>query len=166
MTISKIRRMHEPSIRVPLIIRYPRMIKPGSTCHQMALNVDIVPTMLELSGIRVPESIQGKSLVPLFSGQQAPNWRDDWLYEYFEYPQFERVRPHRGIRTERYKLIHYYKLADYPNEPEEFELYDLQDDPGELDNLYGKPEYSALTQQLQARISELRKATADTSAQA
>jgi len=154
--------MHEPSIRVPFMVRYPKMVKAGTSSDKMVLNVDIAPTMLELAGVRVPASIQGRSLVPLLKGEQAEDWRKDWLYEYYEYPQWEHVRPHRGVRTERYKLIHYYKLPAYPDEPEEYELYDIQKDPGELDNPYGKPGYAALIQQLLDRIGELRKETGDT----
>ncbi|HTB85177.1 MAG TPA: sulfatase [Candidatus Sulfotelmatobacter sp.] len=153
--------MHEPSIRVPFLVRYPRLVKAGGSSDKMSLNVDIAPTLLELAGVAVPAAMQGRSLVPFLTGGQPEDWRRDWLYEYYEYPQWERVRPHRGVRTERYKLIHYYKLADFPDEPEEFELYDLQQDPGELNNLYGRPGYAALTQKLMARISELRKETGD-----
>lgn len=153
--------MHEPSIRVPLLVRYPSLIKAGSTSKEMALNVDIAPTLLELAGARVPSPMHGRSLVPILKGESPSDWRKDWLYEYFEYPQWERVRPHRGVRTERYKLIHYHKLEAFPDEPEEFELYDLEKDPGELHNLYGKPGYATLTQQLLNRITELRKETGD-----
>jgi arylsulfatase A-like enzyme len=153
--------MHEPSIRVPLMIRYPQLVKAGSICEKMALNVDLAPTLLELAGIAIPDSMQGKSLVPLMKGEQPADWRKDWLYEYYEYPESEHVRPHRGVRTERYKLIHYYKLSKFPELPEEFELYDLQKDPGEIHNLYGQPGHSSLTQRLLARISELRKETND-----
>jgi len=153
--------MHEPSIRVPLIVRYPRLVKAGTTCEQMALNVDMAPTLLELAGAPIPSRQHGRSLVPILKSESPKDWRKDWLYEYFEYPQWEHVRPHRGVRTERYKLIHYFKLATFPDEPEEFELYDLSKDPGELNNLYGKPGYAALTQQLLTRITELRKETED-----
>ena len=153
--------MHEPSIRVPFIVRHPALVKAGSICEEAALNVDIAPTLLELAGVNVPAAMHGRSLVPLLKGAPPENWRKDWLYENFEYPGSEKVRPHYGVRTERHKLIHYYKLSAYPELPEEFELYDLQKDPGELNNLYGKPGYSALTQQLVDRISELRKETGD-----
>jgi arylsulfatase A-like enzyme len=153
--------MHEPSIRVPLMVRYPRMVKAGSTCEKMALNVDFMPTMLELAGLSVPDGLHGQSLVPFLQGGQPDNWRKDWLYEYFEYPEVEHVRPHRGVRTERYKLIHYHKLPQFPDLPEEFELYDLQRDPGELNDLYGQDGYESLTQHLLDRISELRKETGD-----
>ena len=111
--------------------------------------------MLELAGLTVPGYMQGRSLLPLLRGQSVPNWRQDWLYEYYEYPGWEQVRPHRGVRTDRYKLIHYYL------EPEEFELYDLANDPGELHNLYGQPAYSTLTAHLRNRIAELRRETGD-----
>jgi arylsulfatase A-like enzyme len=117
------------------------------------LNTDIAPTFLELAGIKVPESMQGRSLVPLLKGEEPKSWRKDWLYEYYEYPGPHNVRKNRGVRTEQYKLIHYYEP------PEEFELYDLKEDPGELRNLYGDPRYAALTRDLRQRISELREAT-------
>ena len=147
--------MHEPSIRAPMLIRYPRMIRAGSVADPMVLNLDIAPTFLELAGVKVPESMQGRSMVPFLKGEVPKNWRKDWLYEYYEYPGPHNVRKNRGVRTERYKLIHYYEA------PEEFELYDLQEDPSELQNLYGEPRYSALAQQLRQRIDELRKETGD-----
>jgi len=147
--------MHEPSIRTPMLVRYPRLIQPGSSARQMVLNTDIAPTFLELAGVRMPDRVQGRSLVPMLKGEEPPSWRKDWLYEYYEYPGPHDVRKNRGVRTERYKLIHYYEP------PEEFELYDLQEDPGELHNLYGETSYATLTQDLRQRIRELRKETGD-----
>jgi arylsulfatase A-like enzyme len=147
--------MHEPSIRTPMLVRYPRLIRAGSSASRMVLNLDIAPTFLELAGVRVPESMQGRSLVPFFKGEEPRNWRRDWLYEYYEYPGPHNVRKHRGVRSERYKLIHYYEP------PEEFELYDLQEDPGELRNLYGDPGHAGLAGELRRRIEELREATGD-----
>jgi arylsulfatase A-like enzyme len=147
--------MHEPSIRVPTLVRYPRMIRPGTTADPMVLNLDIAPTFLELAGIAVPQWMQGRSMVPLLKGGTPPAWRKDWLYEYYEYPGPHRVRKNRGVRTERYKLIHYYEV------PEEFELYDLQEDPGELHNLYGDARYASLAKELYQRIRELRQETDD-----
>jgi len=155
------RLMHEPSIRVPFVVRYPALVKAGSTCDKVALNVDVAPTLLELAGLPAAPATHGRSLVPLFKGETPENWRKDWLYEYYEYPQWEHVRPHRGVRTERYKLIHYYKLSDFPDAPEEFELYNLQEDPGELHNLYSQPGYAGLTRQLMERIGQLRQETGD-----
>lgn len=147
--------MHEPSIRTPMLVRYPRMIRAGSTANNMVLNTDLAPTFLDLAGVRIPEWMQGQSLVPFLKGDEPKSWRRDWLYEYFEYPGPHNVRKNRGVRTERYKLIHYYEA------PEEFELYDLQEDPGELHNLYGEPRTAPLARELRQRIDELRKETDD-----
>ena len=150
--------MHEPSIRVPLSIRYPRLLKNGVTRDEMALNIDIPPTILELAGVTEPDWkdwVQGRSLVPFMKRTPPTDWRKDWLYEYYEYPGEQMVRPQRGVRTERYKLIHYFLP------PQEFELYDLQEDPGELHNLYGDPRYTKLAADLRNRIDELRKETGD-----
>ncbi len=146
--------MHEPSIKVPTMIRYPRLFQAGRQVDEMVLNLDIAPTLLELAGCDVPLNWHGKSLVKLAKGDET-EWRKDWLYEYYEYPASQRVRPHRGVRTERYKLIHYYVP------PEEFELYDLQEDPGERQNLYGEPKYADLVHKLKARITALRRETHD-----
>ena len=126
------RLMYEPSIRVPMMLSYPGSVKPGTKSDEMVLNLDLAPTLLEMAGLPVPGEMQGKSMLPLAEGKAVP-WRKDWLYEYYEYPGFENVRPCRGVRTERYKLIHFF----IP--PEEFELYDLKTDPDEMNNLYGKP---------------------------
>jgi len=148
------RLMHEPSIRVPLLIRYPDGIKSGLVKDQMALNVDIAPTILDMARIPVPNWMHGRSLLPILSGKRTA-WRKDWLYEYFEYPDSHKVKPHRGIRTDRWKLIHYYET------PEEFELYDLRKDSGELNNLYGGPDSAQVTAQLKRRLETLRRETGD-----
>ncbi len=147
--------MHEPSIRVPMAIRYPRLIRPGLAPSEMALNIDLSPTVLELAGIKVPDWMQGQSLVAFMKGAPPASWRKDWLYEYYEYPGVEQVRPQRGVRTVRYKLIHYFLP------PQEFELYDLQEDPGELHNLADDPSYAKLKNDLINRIAELRRETGD-----
>jgi arylsulfatase A-like enzyme len=146
--------MHEPSIRVPTMIRYPREFKAGTTVDKMVLNLDIAPTLLELAGVKIPDNMQGKSLVALAKGHES-SWRKDWLYEYYDYPGAEQVRPHRGVRTERFKLIHYYQ------EPQEYELYDLLSDPGENHNLYGDGIHSELQSSLWMRLTELRRETGD-----
>jgi arylsulfatase A-like enzyme len=148
------RLMYEPSIRVPLMIRYPRRIKAGTVREEMAINVDVSSTLLDLAGVPIPAAFQGSDLMPLAEGQNVP-WRKDWLYEYYEYPVAENIPPNRGVRTERYKYIHYYL------EPQFFELYDLQTDPDEMHNLYGDPKYANLVTQLKNRLEELRKETKD-----
>ncbi len=146
--------MHEASIRVPLIARYPRLIKPGSTSDKMTINVDIAPTILDLAGVEVPKTMHGRSWVPILRGA-AGEWRKDWYYHYYEYPDAHKVKPHRGVRTETAKLIHYYQ------EPQEFEMYDLAKDPEERKNLYGDPAHADLQKQLLVRLEELRKETGD-----
>jgi arylsulfatase A-like enzyme len=142
--------MHEVSIRVPLVIRYPRLIKAGSLSEKMAINVDWAPTILDLAGVAVPKGMHGRSLVPILKGEPV-EWRKDWYYHYYEWPDAHKVRPHRGVRTETHKLIHYYE------EPQEYELYDLVKDPQERENLHGKPEHAELVRKLLARTAELSK---------
>ena len=149
------RLMYEPSIRVPMMLCYPGRIRPGTTSDAMVLNLDIAPTLLDIAGLPVPAEMQGRSMLPLAEGKNIA-WRKDWLYEYYEYPGFENVRPCRGVRTERYKFIHFFI------EPQEFELYDLQTDPDEMNNLYGKPGYDDITRQLKERLAALRAETNDT----
>ena len=150
------RLMYEPSIRVPMIVSFPGQVKAGTKSDEMVLNLDLAPTLLEIAGLPVPGDMQGKSMLPLAEGKTDASWRKDWLYEYYEYPGFENVRPCRGVRTDQYKLIHFFI------EPQEFELYDLQADPDESNNLYGKPEYQQLTAHLKERLAALRAETHDT----
>lgn len=146
--------MHEPSIRTPTMIRYPKLFSAGTEVNEMVLNLDFAPTLLELAGVAVPEAMQGKSMVKLAQGKES-QWRKDWLYEYFEYPGAEQVHPHRGVRTTRYKYIHYYL------KPEEYELYDLHADPDERNNLINDPQYAAVRKQLADRLEQLRQETGD-----
>jgi arylsulfatase A-like enzyme len=145
------RLMHEPSIRVPLMVRYPKRIPAGTVRRETALDIDLAPTFLDLAGVPIPAQMQGKSLLPLAQASD-PSFRKDWYYEYYEWPNPEKVPPCRGIRTERYKLI------EYLLEPQEFELYDLESDPQETRNLYGMPEFTKLQQDLLARLEALRAA--------
>ena len=145
------RLMHEPSIRVPMMIRYPRHVPAGQVRKEMALDIDLAPTFLDLAGLPIPKHMQGKSLLPLAKASD-PDFRKEWYYEYYEWPNPEKVPPCRGIRTERYKLIH------YTLEPQEFELYDLVNDPNEKHNLYAKPEAVTIQQHLSERLDALRAA--------
>jgi arylsulfatase A-like enzyme len=149
------RLMYEPSIRIPMMLRYPPLIAAGTVRNEMVLNIDVAPTLLELAGIQPVSTMQGRSFLPLARNRPVSDWRKDWLYEYYEFPGAEEVRPHRGVRTERYKYIHFFL------EPQEYELYDLQTDPNEDENLYGKPEYAELTARMQTRLEELRRETGD-----
>lgn len=148
------RLMYEPSIRIPLMIRYPRRIRAGTSSERMALNLDLAPTLLDLTHAAPQAHFQGRSLMQLVTDPGAP-WRADWLYEYYEFPGNQQVRPCRGVRTERHKYIHYFTA------PEEFELYDLATDPQEIHNLYGEQIHADLVRSLSARLEELRRQTGD-----
>jgi arylsulfatase A-like enzyme len=141
------RLMHEPSIRIPMMVRYPKLIKAGTVRDQMVLDLDIAPTFLEIAGVAPRKEMQGKSLIPL-AQNAASTWRKEWFYDYYEYPGYQGVRPHRGIRTETHKLMHYYTV-------DEWEMYDLSRDPEEANNLYGKSEYAATKKHLKAELERL-----------
>jgi arylsulfatase A-like enzyme len=143
------RLMHEPSIRVPMMVRYPKRIPAGTVRREAVLDIDLAPTFLDLAGAPVPKTMQGKSILPLAKTADA-TFRPEWYYEYYEWPNPEGVPPCQGIRTEQYKLI------EYTLEPHEFELYDLKADPKEKHNLYGKPEYAAVQKHLARRLDQLR----------
>jgi arylsulfatase A-like enzyme len=148
------RLMYEPSIRIPLMIRYAPRIKAGTTSDRMVLNLDLAPTLLDLTRAAPQAHFQGTSVMQLVANPHV-KWRTDWLYEYYEFPGNQQVRPCRGVRTERHKYIHYF------TQPEEFELYDLDADPQEMNNLYGKPVHAQLVRRLSARLEELRRETGD-----
>lgn len=150
----------EESIRVPLVMRWPGQVPSGAEREEFALNVDFVPTFLELAGAEPPEYLQGRSLVPLLRGESVPAWRDSMLYLYFAErfaPGFPTVL---AVRDERYKYIH------LPEDEEDFdELYDLQTDPYELKNLFGDPAYAEVRERMRARLREhLREAGYDEAA--
>lgn len=142
------RLMHDPSIRVPMMIRYPKRIPEGTVRDEAVLDIDIAPTILDLAGVPIPAQMEGKSMLPLARAADA-NFRKEWYYRYYEWVNPEGVRPHRGIRTDDFKLIH------YNMEPQEFELYDLKNDPGETRNLYGDSQYADQQKHLWNRMQEL-----------
>lgn len=165
--------MYEPSLRVPLAIQAPGG-RSGQVLPQMAMNIDIAPTILDYAGIPAAPTMQGKSLRPLLEGA-TPKWRDEVYYAYYENswvlhgkgkdamadPSFQfftphRVNPHRGIRTATHKLIEYYAEGNY------WELFDLVNDPNELNNLTGSAAHAAVASELRARLSALRARYKDT----
>ncbi|RKY89919.1 sulfatase [candidate division KSB1 bacterium] len=147
--------MYEESLRMPLIIRYPEKINAGTVNNDMVLNLDFAPTFLDYAGADIPESMQGHSMKPILSGKTPENWRKSMYYHYYEYPAVHSVKRHYGIRTQRYKLIHFYY------DIEAWELYDLKNDPHELNNLYGNPEYKDIVKRLKRELNELRKKYGD-----
>ena len=142
--------MYEESLRMPLLARWPGVVRPGTVNADLVMNLDLAETFLEAAGVAVPGEMQGASLLPLLRGATPAGWRDAIYYQYFEYPGWHSVRRQYGVRTQRYKLIHYYETG-------EWELFDLARDPDELRSVYGSPAYEAVTVQLQARLAELRR---------
>ena len=142
--------MYEESFRTPLIIRYPSGVQAGSENHDLVQNIDFAPTILDVAGVQIPEEIQGESLTPLFAGNNA-EWRDQLYYHYYEYPAEHAVKRHYGIRTDRYKLIHFYYDID------EWELYDLENDPQEMNNIYENPDYTEVRDSLHQELDDLRE---------
>lgn len=151
--------MYEESFRTPLIIRYPKMIKAGTKTDALVQNIDYAPTFLSLAGKEKSKEMNGRSLEPLFSGEKPKYWRKDLYYHYYDYPAIHGVRRHDGVRSERYKLIHFYGKGEMKNDKDINcnEFYDLKNDPNELNNLYGKAEYEDVIQQLQDRLIRYRK---------
>lgn len=182
--------MYEESLRTPLLIAYPGHIQPGTVCNKLVQNIDYAPTFLDLAGVSKPKELPGRSLTPLFKADdKVKGWRNSIYYHYYDYPTYHMVRKHDGVRTDRYKLIHFYgaggldavkenKYQRQPGtrehgcmtyltslgyfEPKDSavnynELYDLQADPHELNNLYGKPGYEKVTKQLQKQLNDYRK---------
>ncbi len=140
--------MYKESFRTPLIMRWPGHIPAGAQSHQLVQNIDFAQTMLDAAGVQIPEDMQGRSLVPLFRGDTT-NWRDALYYHYYEYPGIHAVKRHYGIRTDRYKLIHFYHDID------EWELYDLEKDPAEMHNVIDDPGYSQVKKDLKQDLDSI-----------
>jgi arylsulfatase A-like enzyme len=149
------RLMYEPSIRVPMLVRFPSRFPAGRVdSRHMVLNVDLAPTLLEIARVPVRAGLHGRSFVPHLEGRDVP-WRDAFLYEYYEYPAAHCVRKNRGIRTERWKLIHFFE------QPEEWELYDLKSDPDETVNLAGRADQRSRVSELRKKMDALRRELGD-----
>jgi N-acetylglucosamine-6-sulfatase len=145
---------YEETIRIPLVIRYPALTKAGSTPAEMALNLDIAPTLLEVAGLQPGTEIQGRSLVPVLKGE-AREWRTSFLVEYFTDTVFPRIRNmgYVAVRTTRHKYIHYRELQGMD------ELYDLEKDPYEEANLVDRPDTRDTLQQMQGELRRLIEET-------
>ena len=143
--------MYEESFKTPLVVRWPGVIKAGSVNRDFVSNLDFAQSFLGIAGVdEVPEPMQGRSLVPIFKGQTPEDWRRSVYYHYYEFPGAHSVRRHYGVRTERHKLIHFYKL-------DEWELYDLEKDPNELLSVYSDPAYAGTAAKLKTELTRLRK---------
>jgi len=142
--------MYEESLAMPFIIRWPGVVKAGSRFKPMIQNIDYAPTFLEIAGLTIPPEIQGRSFVSILKGQIPDDWRKSVYYHYYEFPQPHHVPPHRGVRTEQYKLVHYYRT-------DEWECFDLKTDPQEMRSVYADPAYAEIVQELKQELARLEK---------
>ncbi len=141
--------MYEPSLKVPLLVRWPGVVQAGASRNDLVQNLDFAPTFLELAGAHIPGDIQGESIVPMLRGQDTPKWRKGIYYEYSG-EATHHVAAHYGIRTKEWKLIHYPRT-------DEWELLDLVNDPEEVRNLYGEDQHAELVATLKGQLIELRR---------
>jgi arylsulfatase A-like enzyme len=146
--------MYEESFRTPLIVRWPGVVEAGAVNDELVQNLDFAQTLLDAAGVAVPGEMQGESLLPILEGDSGPV-RDALYYHYYEYPAIHAVKRHYGVRSDRYKLMHFYYDID------EWELYDLEADPREMHNVYGDEAYAEVQAELHARLAELRERYGD-----
>ena len=149
--------IYEQSFRTPFLISYPNGLSQKMHGEQTAMiqSIDYAPTVLDYAGVAVPKDMQGESLRPLFEGKQD-KVRDAVYYHFYEYPAYHAVKRHYGVRTDRYKLVHFYYDIDA------WELYDLQKDPDEMHNVYDAPEYKDVQQQMMTTLRDLQAQYKDT----
>ena len=159
--------MYEESLQAPLIVRYPNEIATGSVVDEISLNLDFAPTFLDFAGTDIPNDMQGHSLRPLLRGDTPKDWRDDFYYRYWLHLADHGVYAHYGLRTKRYKLIYYYAEAldtegavDEPKDPE-WELFDLEKDPLEMNNVYDDPNYSEKVEELKEKLNRAKREAKD-----
>jgi arylsulfatase A-like enzyme len=143
--------IYDESFKTPLLVRWPNQIKPGTTSDEMVQNLDFAQTFLEAAMIDIPSDMQGESLIPIFKGQNDQWNRESVYYHYYEYPSVHMVKRHYGIVNKKFKLVHFYYDVD------EWELYDRENDPNEMKNVYNDPNYKDIVESLTNELYELRK---------
>lgn len=163
--------MYEESLRMPFLIRYPKSIKAGTIIKDMVINTDFAPTFLDYAGLDIPDDMQGYSLRPILEGKKVNGWRQAMYYRYWMDRDDHCVAAHYGIRTHRHKLVCYYAPGryyngEYPKGTEntdwpQWELFDLENDKYELNNLYYDPNYTDLVKVLKQELARLRKELED-----
>ena len=141
--------MYEESLRTPLLVRWPGVVRPGSIADQLVMNLDYAQTILDIAGVPASPEMQGMSFKPILEGK-SPQWRDAIYYQYFAYPDWHMVQRQYGVRDARYKLIYYY-------EHDRWELFDLERDPHELRSVYDQPEYAEVQRRLKQKLADLRR---------
>ena len=146
--------MYEPSSKMPFIVRWPGVIKAGSVQEALTINTDFAPTFMEAAGLEVPEEMQGRSLIPLFKGERPGDWRRSFYYRYYHDPGHHNTAAHLGVRTETHKLIHFWKK-------DQWEMFDLRNDPHELKNIYNDPAQTELVAELKQELYRLKREVND-----
>jgi len=147
--------MYEESDRMPLLVRWPGHIKPGTTCDALGTNCDFAETFLDMAGEKIPADMQGHSLVPLLGGNKPDGWRTSFYYRYYHDPGDHNTAAHYGVRTETHKLIYFWRKNQW-------ECYDLVNDPQELHNIYTDPAAQDTVAKLKAELYRLKKEVGDT----
>jgi len=147
--------MYEEALRMPLVMRLPGRIPAGSVMKNMLTNADFAPALLDAAGLKKPAAMQGRSFLPLAETRHVSGWPETIFYHYYEFPAVHMVKRHYGVRTERYKLIHFYYDIDA------WELYDLERDPRELTNVYADPAYARVRHDLESELLRLQKLYGD-----
>lgn len=147
--------IYEESLRMPFIVRYPKVIKAGTVNSDIISNVDFATTFLDIAGVKSIEKVQGKSFKKILEGNTPSNWDQAMYYHYYEFPLWHHVQPHYGIRTQKYTLAHFYYSIDV------WELYDLEKDPKQVKNIINEPEYKEVIIKLKSKLRELMKKNGD-----
>ncbi|HRD82009.1 MAG TPA: DUF4976 domain-containing protein, partial [Saprospiraceae bacterium] len=143
--------IYEESLRMPFMVRFPRVVKPGSHNRNIISNIDFAPTLLTVAGIETAQPMQGKDFSAMLTGKTPRRWRESMYYHYYEFPYWHHVQPHYGIRTQRYTLAHFYYSIDI------WELYDLKKDPMQMNNVVNDPAYAKVIPVLKRQLKELQK---------
>lgn len=141
--------IYEESLRMPFMVRYPKKVKAGSVNEDIITNVDFAPTLLELAGIKNEQKMHGKSFAAALEGKTPKDWKDAMYYHYYEFPFWHHVQPHYGIRTQKYTLAHFYYSIDV------WELYDLEKDPNQMNNIINDPAYQDVIVSLKEKLKSL-----------
>lgn len=149
------RLIYEESLRMPFLMRYPNKISGGKVNSDIISNIDFAPTFLEAAGIKPPEEVQGLSFLQNATSQTPDSWRQSMYYHYYEFPFWHHVQPHYGVRNQRYKLAHFYYSMD------EWEFYDLEEDPNELNNGINDPQYASTISAMKEELKALMKTYGD-----
>ncbi|WP_081211935.1 sulfatase family protein [Salegentibacter sediminis] len=144
--------MYEESLAMPMLMQFPKEIKSGTEINALTQNLDFAPTFLDFAGAEIPQDMQGRSLKPLVNQTTSDqDFRNAIYYHYYDFPAFHMVKRHYGVRTHRYKLIHFYDDIDF------WEMYDLKEDPLEENNIYKHPDYVDIREQMHAKLDSLQE---------